>query len=72
MIFTEPLHEVVVAGYDVTLTQARVNWCGENLGPYGSVWRYDWNNGGPIDFPQGSTWQFVNEEDAIMFALRWT
>lgn len=72
MIFTEKLHEIVLAGYDVSLTRDRVEWCEQKFGAYSGRWRYEWNNGGPIDFPMQSTWEFVNEEDAIMFALRWS
>jgi len=53
-------------------------WCRQNVGQEqtwtesGGVWACFWAGGSP-DYPTDQyNWLFKSEQDAIMFALRWT
>jgi hypothetical protein len=71
MTLTEPMAEVSLYGWQyggTKGTMARVKWCEDHIGEYGCEWFYVWGDGEG----EWSTWYFVDEKHATMFALKFS
>ena len=66
MTLSDDMHKVFVPKAEPGVNRDRVRWCIDRYGLYGIQWFYDFSTPS-----MGSDWYFVNEEDAIMFALTW-
>jgi hypothetical protein len=66
MTLTESMAEIRLFGWQREHTEARVKWCEKNIGEYGGEWFYVWSD----SEGEWSTWYFVDEKYATMFALR--
>ena len=68
----------VIAAKKINGDHEMKEWCRQNVGQEqtwtesGGVWACFWAGGSP-DYPTDQyNWLFKSEQDAIMFALRWT
>lgn len=59
-------HTIETPFKDINESFEKQNWCSVNIGEYRKSWYLR------SDAMNSQEWLFVNEEDAIQFALRWS